>query len=65
MKVKLFSSETLMRRKGKQPLDLENEINDWLENNPSLQVIHIKHSACGGSGSSPKLYISVWYEEVN
>jgi len=64
MKVKLFSSETLMRRKGKQPLDLENEINDWLENNPSLQVIHIKQSACGGSFSPPKLYISVWYEEV-
>lgn len=63
MKVKLFSKSQLLDKRGKNQFDLENEINAWLEKNPSIKVIGIKQSACGGSFDTPKLFISVWYEE--
>ena len=64
MKVKLFSRDNPLSKKGKIQLDLQNEINDWLEENPSVKVIHTNQSACGGSFVGPILFISVWYEEV-
>ena len=63
MKVKLFSKDDLLSRKGKKQLDLENEINVWLEKNPTIKVVDIKQSASGGSWRSPTLFISLWYEE--
>ena len=64
MKMKLFSKNHPLGKRGKNQLDLENEINDWLEKNSSIKVIGIKQSACGGSFDHSKLFISVWYEEV-
>ena len=63
MKVKLFSKNDPLRRKGKNQLDLENEINVWLEENPTIKVVDIKQSASGGSFNPPTLFISLWYEE--
>jgi hypothetical protein len=64
MKMKLFSKQKPLGNKGTNQLDFQNEINDWLEKAPSIKVISIKQSACGGSMESPQLFISVWYEEV-
>jgi len=64
MKVKLFSKDNPLAKKGRNQLELENEINEWLENNPSIKVIDIKQSASGGSFSYSQFFISVWYEEV-
>lgn len=64
MKVKLFSKQKPLGRRGKNQLDLQNEINDWLEKTPSIKVIKIRQSASGGSLESPQLFISVWYEEA-
>ncbi len=64
MKVKLFSKQKPLGKKGRNQLVLQNEINDWLEKASHIKVISIKQSACGGSLESPQLFISVWYEEV-
>ena len=64
MKVKLFSKDNPLAQKGKNQLDFENEINEWLEKNPSIKVINIKQSVSGGSFSYSQWFISVWYEEV-
>ncbi len=37
MKVKLFSKQKPLGRKGKNQLDLQNEINDWLEKNSGMK----------------------------
>lgn len=45
-------------------LELENEIDAWLTQNPKLKIINIKQSAGGGSWSPSQWLISVWYEEA-
>ncbi len=62
MKVKLFSKHNPLRKKGKLQLDLQNEINAWLQENPSIKVTRIEQSASGGSFTEATLFISVWYE---
>ena len=64
MKVKLFSKDNPLGKGGKNQIDLENKINEWLKKNPSIKVIEIKQSASGGSWANPKWFVSVWYEEV-
>ena len=63
MKVKLFSKDNPLGKKGSNQLDLENEINSWLEKNLSIRVISIEQSAHWGSFDHTKLFISVWYEQ--
>jgi len=63
MKVKLFSKDNPLGKKVSNQLDLENEINSWLEENLSIRVISIEQSAHWGSLDHTKLFISVWYEE--
>ena len=41
---------------------LEGEVNDWLSDNPNINVIEIKQSVSGGSLDPAELIISVWYE---
>ena len=41
----------------------EQDINNWLENNPKINITNIKQSSCGGSFDADKHFISVWYEE--
>lgn len=63
MKAKLFSRMIGQAKKGKNQLDLENEVNEWLKKNPSIKVIEIKQSASGGGLDSATWFVSVWYEE--
>ena len=62
MKIKLFGKENL--KKGLIVLGLQEEINKWLEDHPSIKIIDIKQSTSGGSLHVTKLFISVWYEEA-
>ena len=61
MKVKLFSKQNPLGKKGENQLDLENEINYWLQKNPSIKVIGFKQSAT--SWTYPHLFVSIWHEE--
>ena len=63
MKVKLFGKINYAK-KTLDVLDLENEVNAWLEANPDIKIIDIKQSSNGGSFSPTKLFFSVWYEET-
>ena len=64
MNVKLFSKHHPLGKKGKNQLDLDNEINEWFEKKPSIEVIEIKQSVAGGALENPTWFISVWYQEV-
>jgi hypothetical protein len=41
--------------------DFEQRINEWLSQNPEVEVQHIKQSACGGSMYPALWLISIWY----
>jgi len=62
MKMKLFGREN--SKHGLEVLALEEDVNAWLEQHPSIKVIQITQSSNGGSWATSKLFISVWYEEV-
>lgn len=68
MQVKLFWVQAPMRDKGFVVRDsggsavaFEKQVNDWLEQNPDVEIVHIKQSACGGSFAAPLWLISIWY----
>jgi hypothetical protein len=61
MKTKLFGKIN-MARHGLDVLELEEEINVWLEQNPNIEIIDIKQSSNGGSMQNTKLFFSIWYE---
>ena len=61
MKMKLFGRIN-SSKKGLNVLELENEVNDWLEKNPDIKIIRIAQSSNGGSMQNTKLFFSVWYE---
>lgn len=58
MKMKLFGREG-----SKEILELEEQVNAWLEEHPRIKIIDTKQCASGGSLHDTKLYISIWYEE--
>jgi hypothetical protein len=63
MRVKMFSRIGLVGSyKAEHHLELENEVNAWLEQNPAIKIVDIKQSACGGTGSRPQFFITVVYE---
>jgi hypothetical protein len=45
--------------------ELEDEINVWLAENPTIKVIEVKQSASGGSFAGSLWLLSVWYEEAD
>ena len=63
MKVKLFSVSEPTARKGKKQRDFEAEINQWLAQNPAIDIIRIKQSASGGSFAPTIWLISIWYQQ--
>ena len=64
MKVKVFSSKgRLLHKLSRLTSNIEQDINNWLENNPKIKITNIKQSSCGGSLEVEKLFVSVWYEE--
>jgi len=62
MKMKLFGRINTSK-KGLNVLELENDINTWLEENPNIKIIDIKQSSNGGSMQNTKLIFSIWYEQ--
>ena len=61
MKTKLFGKINT-GKKGLDVLELETEINEWLDKNPDIKIFSIKQSSNGGSMQNTKLFFSVWYE---
>lgn len=59
MKIKLFGKEG-----SKKVFGLEEEVNTWLEQHPTIKIVDIRQSASGGSLQDTKFYISVWYEDA-
>jgi len=45
--------------------ELEQRIDMWLKENPSIKVVDIKQSSAGGSWGPVQLFISVWYESAS
>lgn len=64
MKIKLFGKINTSK-KELNVLELEEEINNWLKENPKIKIIDIKQSSNGGSLHHTKLFFSIWYEENN
>lgn len=63
MRVKMFSIVGWAGSyKTEHHLKLENEVNAWLEQNPTIKIVDIKQSACGGSWAKPQFFITVVYE---
>ncbi len=69
MKVKLFwkydpvGPRRWFSWSGRNAQALEDEINTWLRNQPSVKVAEIRQSASDSSFGLPLWLISVWYEE--
>ena len=61
MRTKLFGRIST-DKKGLSVLDIEDEINLWLENKPDIKIIDIKQSSKGGSMQNTKLLFSIRYE---
>ncbi len=62
MRVKLFmKNNPVGGKKGRNKQELENEINAWLDQNPTIKVVDIKQSPMAAFGFAA-LYMSVWYE---
>jgi hypothetical protein len=63
MRVKMFGSIGLTGYfKPRHHHELEDEVNSWLEQNPTIKVIDIKQSASGGSFARPQFFITIVYE---
>lgn len=71
MKVKIFSdlSRAKLKISGKikEPIfnELEKMVNDWLGDNPEINIHKIEQTVCPGSflGESEKLVITIFYED--
>lgn len=70
MKMKLFWVKNPMRDKGfvledsgGNALAFEEQINQWLAENPNVDIQHIGQSSFSGSQASgySTLFLSVWY----
>ena len=61
MKMKLFGRINTSK-KGLNVLELEDEVNTWLANNPNIKIIDFRQSSNGGSMQNTKLFFSIWYE---
>ena len=44
--------------------DFEQRINQWLSENPGVEIQHIKQSASGGSWQPAVWLVSVWYSSA-
>lgn len=41
---------------------IEQAVNDWLADNPTVRVTAVHQSVAGGSLNPPTFVVSVWYE---
>ncbi|MCH7919131.1 MAG: hypothetical protein IIC50_14235 [Planctomycetes bacterium] len=63
MRVKIFSMNNPMGRKGQNQQILEDQINQWLSQNKGVEIVRVEQSASGGSFGASLWMISVWYNE--
>lgn len=47
----------------KHDCELENDINQWLLDNPTVEIKKIEQSQSGGSFKLSTIVISIWYEQ--
>jgi len=69
MKVKIFEAATkrggFVNKIDRAALDrLQDQIDQWLQDNPGINVVHVKQSSAGGSWGPIQLFISVWHESA-
>jgi hypothetical protein len=68
MKIKIFIKSLKpklsfwMKPIEKMDCGLEEEINNWLSENPSIEIKEIKQTQSGGSFAPSVLCITVWYQ---
>ena len=66
MRVKFFMRGGYMGSyKPEHHHELGDEVNTWLERNPSIKVKDIKQSSSGGSWVKPQLFIVILYEPAD
>ncbi|MBT4139332.1 MAG: hypothetical protein HOE48_15535 [Candidatus Latescibacteria bacterium] len=63
MRVKIFSMNNPMGKRGENQQILEDQINDWLSQNKGVEVAMVEQSASGGSFGASLWVISVWYNQ--
>ena len=68
MKIKIFEEINYLtgRQMGREGKKLEETIQDWLQNNDTIRIRHIKQSS--SSIGTPeklvqKIVISIWYDQ--
>lgn len=63
MKTKMFTK--MNRRNKPEPAnsEFEDEVNEWLQSNPNVEIRHIRQSAGGGSMGPFLFFITIWYHE--
>ncbi|GJQ63936.1 MAG: hypothetical protein SCALA702_29890 [Melioribacteraceae bacterium] len=61
MKVKFFKHAGKSFKKTYLTIELESEINYWLEKNKEIEIKEIKQSCCGGSLEPSITVVSIWY----
>ena len=64
MRVKIFSMNNPMGKRGRNQQALEDQINEWLSENEVVEIIRVEQSASGGSFDASLWMISVWYNPV-
>ena len=65
MKVKMFTKMNPKNKTEPMNMEFEAEINEWLQDNPGVEIRHIQQSAGAGSMGPFLFFITVWYEERN
>ena len=63
MRVKIFSMNNPIGKKGENQQILEDQINQWLSRNKGVEVVRVEQSASGGSMGPSLWMISIWYNE--
>ncbi len=63
MRVKIFSMNNPMGKKGQNQQIFEDQINGWLSQNKGVEIVRVEQSASGGSFSASLWMISVWYNQ--
>ncbi len=63
MKIKMFTKLNPKNKTEPTNTEFEAEIAEWLQNNPNIEIKHIKQSAGAGSMGPFMFFITIWYEE--
>jgi hypothetical protein len=63
MQVKIFSKcGGYFSKSSRESLQLEQDINSWLDSHTEIKIVNIKQSSSGGSLEPATHIISIWYE---